>query len=107
MFDIKVYLVYTEPMKIEYDGGTIGTAAHPTDPNLIIVWSFRRDTLMEVVSSLELAGVAEGLDFNDLFVAHDHARGCYEMHLDRATFALWFQFEVLNYLHVASENIHV
>ena len=90
-------------MNITYSSGSLRTEPFPKDADLLRVIG-HADVLSDMVTSIELAGVAEDLDFDDLAVTVlvPEENLC-ELILDRATFVLWFQFEVLNYLYVEGE----
>lgn len=102
MFDNQLHIVYTEPMKMTIStiDGTLDILPHETDDNLIIVTTPTRHVLELMVDSIELAGRADDLDFDDLAI-YINTRSIihkYELVLDRSTLALWFGFEIHHYL---------
>lgn len=94
-------------MRIETEEGFFWTTPHETDPDLIIVASQHRSSLLAMVQSIELAGVSEGNDYDDLAVYRadsPESTHYYELVLDRTTLALWFSFEVHHYQQSIKES---
>lgn len=95
-------------MKLETEEGKVWTVPHESDPAKIIVASNHRSTLLSMLSSIELAGVAQGYDYDDLAIyrtdSDDGYSHHYEMVLDRGTLVLWFDFEILNYQQHVKET---
>lgn len=81
--------------KIEYSEGTIHIMSVFGKEN-VALYSESKATLMDVIQSLELAGVAEDKDFDDLSIK-EGPDGHYRLTIDRPTLCMWFGFEVLNY----------
>lgn len=81
--------------KIEYDQGTVHIMS-VFGKDDIALYSESKGTLLDVIQSLELAGVAEDKDFDDLSIKED-PNGHYRLIIDRPTFCMWLGFEVLNY----------
>lgn len=78
-------------MRIDYDGKYFWTSPHETDPELLILNSRERDVLEDILASIELQGVAEGRDFDDLAIYRE--TDFYSMVVDRSTLVLYFTFE--------------
>lgn len=90
-------------MHIRTEEGAYRIDRYPHDTTKIIVVSRSREALLSMVDSIELAGSAEGEDFDDLYIyslMDDQLRLWYEMVLDRSTLKLWFNFELEHYQHL-------
>lgn len=90
-------------MRIKTEEGEYRIDRYPPDTAKIIVVSRSREALLSMVDSIELAGTAEGVDFDDLYIyslMDDQLRLWYEMVLDRSTLKLWFNFELEHYQHL-------
>jgi hypothetical protein len=75
----------------------------PTLPNWLTVESVDREALEELLSTLELAGVAEGETFPNLQIGEDMYRSdpVYYIDMSTSTFSLYLTFEMLNYFGTA------
>lgn len=90
-------------MQIKTEEGVYRIDRYPPDSTKIIVVSRSREALFSMVESIELAGVAEGVDFDDFYIyslMDDQLRLWYELVLDRTTLKLWFNFELEHYQHL-------
>lgn len=90
-------------MRLKTEEGEYRIDRYPSDPTKIIVVSKTRETLLSMVNSIELAGTAEGRDFDDLYIyalEDDQLKIWYEMVLDRDTLKLWFSFEIEHFQHL-------
>ena len=90
-------------MLIKNEEGTYRIDRYPHDTTKIIVVSRSREALLSMVTSIELAGTAEGEDFDDLYIyslEDDQLRLWYELVIDRNTLKLWFNFELEHYQHL-------
>lgn len=92
-------------MRFESDLGVFWTTPH-RDPDRIRVCSPSEQTLRNMLLVIELAGVGEGNDFDDLYIGEPQSEDApYTLDIDRATLVLWFQFETLNFLHVGGDYL--
>lgn len=68
-------------------------------PDNVLVKSEFRDSLEELLETLQLAGVAEGKNFEDITIEEDFTDygTQYYIEIDKGTLALYLQFEILNY----------
>lgn len=75
----------------------------PTLPNYLTVESVDREALEELLETLELAGVTEGESFDNLEIGEDMYRSdpVYYVDMSTSTYALYLQFEFLNYFGTA------
>lgn len=75
------------------------------DPERSIVSSTRLATLESLITSLELAGVAEDDDIEELYIRKKKGSDTeWYINMSRVSLNLWFSFEVLNYLDDPEEN---
>lgn len=90
---------------------TFGTPEHDYEiiPNpktkTVVIKSEWREALEELVGTIELAGAAEGIDFSTIVIEEevtDYYFGHY-IEIDKSTLALYFQFEVLNFMGITEE----
>lgn len=92
-------------MRLETDVGIFWTSPHP-DPDRVLLRSLSYSTLRNILSVIELAGVGDGNDYDDLYiVGTPEGDGPFTLDIDRATLVLWFQFETLNFLHVGGDYL--
>ena len=85
----------------------------PLDSDIVIVKSEFKDSLEELLNTLELAGISEAPEedqfsilqrFQDLTIEeNDNEFLPYSIALSKADLALYLQFEVLNYMGAAPQ----
>lgn len=87
-------------------GGFVSAVEHRSDSNLVMVRARDEQSLKTMIEGIELAGNAINADGEKLKieedlkpVSSDNADYRWRVVVSKATFALWLQFEVLNYLN--------
>lgn len=85
---------------METEEGKFWTIPHETKPEMIIICARYRPVLESMLSGIELAGVEDGFDFDDIAIYVEDAGELtmhYEMPITRVTLGLWFMFEAEYY----------
>lgn len=87
-------------------GGFVSAVEHRDNKDLLMIRARDRQSLDTMIEGIELAGNAINADGEKLAVekdlepkASDNADYRWRVVISKATFALWLQFEVLNYLN--------
>lgn len=84
-------------MEIGTSGGRVWAVQSSIDEDLLVV-SGDKPSLEVMVTGIELAGNAEGVEHGVSEEQIVYAEGEWNVWVPRQTFAVWVQFEILNYL---------
>lgn len=84
-------------------GGFVSAVQDPKDSDRLVIRSRDRQSLVTMLEGIELAGAAAGDTDGELYTASSIVTGQgtdyrYRVRLSKATFAIWVQYEVLNFL---------
>lgn len=89
-------------MWIFTSAGFVSAVEHRDDKNLLMVRGRDKESLMTMLSGIELAGKAADEDYGvDAMTIYSETGSDYPWRVvvSKATFAIWMQFEIMNYLN--------
>lgn len=84
--------------RIQLNGFDLFLEPEPRAEDYLIVYAKNRQQLVDVLNSIELAGMADGKSLYHLIIEDTDEPGYpYKVGMSKSTFNLFFEFELLNY----------